>query len=238
MKTSDFDFDLPPDLIAQAPLPERSASRMLVVDRASQTWSHRCVTDLPPIVQPGDVMVVNDTRVFPARLLGAREDTGGRVELLLVEEVAPHIWECFFRASSSARPGMRLVFGDRQLVATIQDRGQGGRVRAELATEAPLFDVLESIGVPPVPPYIKRDDDHPEQVAMDRNRYQTVYARERGAVAAPTAGLHLDRQLLDKLQERGIERVPLTLHVGPGTFKPVIPWSLSATWSPRTRKER
>ncbi len=220
MRTSDFNFDLPPELIAQEPLPERSASRMLVLDRATGALTHRHVTDLPRYLRPGDLLVVNNTRVIPARVFGHRLDTGGRVELLLLEAMGDDVWTSYYRASGSPRAGLRFDLADGAVRGEIQEVLPGGRVRIRLNAEGALLDVLERHGVPPLPPYIKRGIAD-SRTPGDRSRYQTVYASRPGAVAAPTAGLHFTPELLSQLDTQGVRRTSVTLHVGPGTFKPV-----------------
>jgi len=221
MKTADFHYDLPPELIAQEPLPERTASRMMVVRRATGEWEHRRVADLPAYLRSGDLLVVNNTRVIPARLFGAMTDTGGQVEILLLEELAPGTWEAMFKASRPARAGTTFRLGHDRIEARIVSVAGEGRVTLALASAEPLPRVLEEEGVPPLPPYIKRNQEGDPRTAEDRRRYQTVYARRAGAVAAPTAGLHFSESLLQTLTDHGVRRAHVTLHVGPGTFKPV-----------------
>lgn len=221
MKTAEFDYDLPPDLIAQHPLEDRTAARMMVVERPSGTLSHRTVADLPEYLRGGDVLVVNDTRVIPARLLGVKEETGGRVELLLLEELAPGRWQALCGASRRPRAGARLRLGNGQLLATVVSLEPDGRVVVDLSADRPLAEVLNEVGLTPLPPYIKRDYTNPDATRPDRHDYQTVFARVPGAVAAPTAGLHLTEPLLQSLAGRGVRRVAVTLHVGLGTFRPV-----------------
>lgn len=231
MLTRDFDFELPEDRIAQEPAP-RGESRLLVLDApAGSEERHRRVADLPEILRPGDLLVVNDTRVIPARVFGHRllDDgtEGARVELLLIEPVdvddpaRATVWDALVRPGRKARPGTVLRFpvegtlkADSKLKAVVLAKGEDGRHRVRF-TE-PVGPHLESLGHVPLPPYIKRGD-RPE----DRERYQTVFARREGAIAAPTAGLHFTEELLERLSERGIERATVTLHVGIGTFKPV-----------------
>ena len=255
MKTSDFHFDLSPDLIAQQPLPNRGASRMLVVHKGGGKLEHRTIRDLPDYLVAGDVLVVNDTRVFPARVFGHREDTGGQVELLLVEAgnvqgqsghagtvecapplpisgamdggarstVPPHtaVWRALLRSGFHPRPGIRLILAEGALMAEVVETGEGGEIVLRLESDEPLMTVLDRFGVAPLPPYIKRNVPAPQSTVRDRDRYQTVYAEHTGAVAAPTAGLHFTSGLLRKLQDSGIQEVAVTLHVGPGTFRPV-----------------
>ncbi|MCS7101439.1 MAG: tRNA preQ1(34) S-adenosylmethionine ribosyltransferase-isomerase QueA [Burkholderiaceae bacterium] len=208
----DFDYELPPDLIAQQPLPQRSASRLLHVqpDRLTDL----SIADLPSLVEPGEVLVFNDTQVIKARLLGEKE-SGGRIEALIERVLGPQRALALLRASHAPRPGARLRFarGSNAASATVVARHED---LFELAFDRPLLPLLEQIGHVPLPPYIKHEDD-----ADDAQRYQTVYARTPGAVAAPTAGLHFDAPLLERLRARGAELVFLTLHVGAGTFQPV-----------------
>ena len=227
MKTVDFDFQLPPELIAQRPPQRRDQSRMMVVDRAVGAISHHGIADIGQFLRAGDLLVVNNTRVFPARLFGHREGTGGKVEVLLLERLADSStdggsWEAFFRASAKAAPGMRLSLADGLISAEITENRGGGRMVVQLTCPQGLDAVMETHGVPPVPPYIKRDrDPNGKQIRLDRDRYQTVYASCTGAVAAPTAGLHFTPELLASLASGGIDRAEVTLHVGPGTFQPV-----------------
>ncbi len=221
MKTADFDYDLPPELIAQHPLADREAARMMVVDRRTAGIEHHHVADLPDLLHPGDLLVVNDTRVIPARLLGAKENTGGRVELLLLEEQAPDRWVALCGASRRPRPGTRLAMAGGRIMAAVTAWEADGRVVVDLAADGPLIDVLDEVGLTPLPPYIKRDYANPDGMVADRHDYQTVFAREPGAVAAPTAGLHLTEALLARLRARGVAHAAVTLHVGLGTFKPM-----------------
>ncbi len=222
LKTSEFDFELPPELIAQEPLEDRAAARMMVVNRREETIAHAYVRDLPDFIQSGDLLVVNDTRVIPARIHGNKEGTGGRVELLLLEELANGEWEALCGSSRRPRVGVELVMAGGRILARVTGWQAGGRVTVAMRSEQPLIEVLEEVGIPPLPPYIKRSRERsPAAIQHDRDYYQTVYARVPGAVAAPTAGLHLTPGLLDQLAARGVERATVTLHVGMGTFKPV-----------------
>ena len=221
MLVSDFDFDLPPALIAQAPPAERSGSRLLRLDRGSGAVSHHRFADLPDLLAPGDLLVVNDTRVFPARLLGRRLPGGGAAECFLVKPAGePGLWSALVHPGQRLRPGSRMVFerGAAVLHAEVLDRHFHGRRTVRLWTEdgSPVAAAIDAVGHVPLPPYIKRDDAPP-----DRDRYQTIYARERGSIAAPTAGLHFTGALFDRLAARGIERATITLHIGYGTFQPV-----------------
>ena len=222
LKTVDFDFELPQELIAQEPLLDREAARMMVVDRASGTLSHHTVRDLPSFLKPHDCLVLNDTRVIPARLHGHKEGSGGHVELLLLEETAEGEWDALCGSSRRPKPGMRLLMAGGRLVAEVTGWREGGGVKVRLRGERPVMEVLEEVGLPPLPPYIKRPQA-PEQATLDRDRlyYQTVYARIPGAIAAPTAGLHLTESMLQELGRRGVSHAAVTLHVGMGTFKPV-----------------
>ncbi len=251
MLVSDFDYNLPEELIAQEPPAERGASRMLVVDRAAGTWEHRRFADLPEHLRAGDCVVLNDTRVLPARLVTRRE-SGGRTELLLLRKATEtgrrqgslrypkegeeaEVWEALARPAKRLRVGTRLEFGGR-LSATVLEQGEEGLVRVRLECEGELLAALEEVGLTPLPPYIKRPGAHPPgplppreggedaergREARDRERYQTVYAREPGAVAAPTAGLHFTSEGLAELEAQGVAVARLTLHVGLGTFRPV-----------------
>ncbi len=225
MKTADFDYDLPPELIAQEPLPERSESRMLVLPRHGGDITHRTVTDIVTCLHRGDLLVVNDTKVFPARITGHRLDTGGRAELLLTHRVenvgGGEIWEALMRSGFRPRRGMGLSMADGGLVAKILEPLADGRVRVRLEGREPLETVLDRHGKIPLPPYIKRGEGDTLRAVADRERYQTIYATRRGAVAAPTAGLHFTDDLLDVLKRVGVGVATVTLHVGPGTFRPV-----------------
>lgn len=216
---SDFDFDLPDGLIAQEAVP-RGESRLLVLDRASGTLADAVVGDLPRLLQPGDLLVVNDTRVIAARLLGRRDPSGGAVECLLIRHVEGDVWEALMHPGQKLKPGARVRFDGPggTLRAQVLDRHFFGRrtIRLDADGGADVDALIESLGHVPLPPYIKRAD-RPE----DRDRYQTVFARQRGSVAAPTAGLHFTDEILGELEERGVERTEITLHVGYGTFKPV-----------------
>jgi len=220
LKKSDFHYDLPPDLIAQAPLPERSASRLLVVPRGDAPVVDRGIRDLPELLQPGDLLVFNDTRVIPARLFG-RKASGGRVEILVERLLPGNEARVQVGASKTPKPGSRIALdagGDAEVLAR-----DGGFHHLRFHVSEPLEAWLEHAGRLPLPPYIQR-----EPGADDAERYQTVFAREPGAVAAPTAGLHFDEALLAALRERGVQTGHVTLHVGAGTFQPVRVDDLSA----------
>jgi S-adenosylmethionine:tRNA ribosyltransferase-isomerase len=216
-----FDFDLPPENIAQEPAPERESARLLVLDRATgRTAAHATIRDLPRFLQPTDLLVVNDTRVFPARLLGRRLPSGGTVECLLVRRLDAESWEALMHPGQKLHPGARVVFSGSGLVLHGEVVAQQfhGRRTVRLWTEdgQEVNRIVDAIGHIPLPPYIRR----PDQPA-DRDRYQTVYARERGSIAAPTAGLHLTERLLAEIEGMGVGREAVTLHVGYGTFQPV-----------------
>jgi len=217
MLLSDFDYDLPEELIAQQPLEQRDASRMLLVDRNGGTWKDSVFRRLPDYIRRNDVMVVNNTRVFPARLVGQRDPTGGRVEVLLTQEIEPDIWEALVRPAQRLKIGARLRFGD--LRAEILDWSTSGL--RQLRFDAPIAQLLDTLGQTPLPPYIKRPEGTSPAAVTDRERYQTIYARERGAIAAPTAGLHFTPRVTNELEARGARLVEITLHVGYGTFEPV-----------------
>ncbi|MEM7051006.1 MAG: tRNA preQ1(34) S-adenosylmethionine ribosyltransferase-isomerase QueA [Acidobacteriota bacterium] len=214
MLTDDFDFELPEAAIAQQPV-ARGSSRLLVVDEAARERRHRRVSDLADLLLPGDLLVVNDTRVIPARLFARRAATGARIELLLIEKVDDTLWDVLARPGRKARPGTRLELAEG-LEGRTESRPDSDDGRLRVRFSQPVEPFLEKLGHIPLPPYIKRPDN-----AADRERYQTVFAAKAGAVAAPTAGLHFDDALLAALEARGVERATVTLHVGIGTFKPV-----------------
>jgi len=214
LKLSDFDYHLPEELIAQRPVEPRDSSRLLVVNRDSGALAHRYFRDLPEYLRPGDALVLNETRVMPARLLGQREETGGSVEVLLLKRIDRDRWETLVKPGKKARPGQRLRFGDGLLTATVIDTTEfGGRV-VEFGYEGIFEEVLDRLGQMPLPPYIR------ERLA-DPERYQTVFAREWGSAAAPTAGLHFTPELLEQIRAMGVEIHKVVLHVGLGTFRPV-----------------
>ena len=213
MKKSDFNFELPPELVAQAPLPERSSSRLLLVPPAPAPFSDRLVRDLPEFLRAGDLLVFNDTRVIPARLFGMKE-SGGRVEILLERITASHEVRAQIGASKSPKPNSRIQLDDGTALTVLGRDGEFYQLRFD--TDEPLEQVLLRTGRMPLPPYIQRAAD-----ISDDERYQTVFARHAGAVAAPTAGLHFDQTLLEALKERGVDFGHVTLHVGAGTFQPM-----------------
>lgn len=227
MKTTDFDYHLPPALIAQQPARERTRAKMMIVRRSTGDITHGRVSDLPDFLNAGDLLVVNNTRVIPARLFGYKEQTGGRVELLLIEETGKDTWTALVRSARPPANGARLILASGRIRARVLARLECGGVVLKLSHNGSLTDILEEKGVAPLPPYIRRPKSAPnpssgtDTRAFDMRRYQTVYAEVSGAVAAPTAGLHFTRALLHKLKDSGVRRAAVTLHVGPGTFKPV-----------------
>ncbi|RKV69459.1 MAG: tRNA preQ1(34) S-adenosylmethionine ribosyltransferase-isomerase QueA [Streptococcus sp.] len=214
MNTADFDFDLPEELIAQTPLEKRDASRLLVVDKETGAFSDQHFDQIIDQLQPGDALVMNNTRVLPARLYGIKPETGGHVELLLLKNTQGDDWEVLAKPAKRLRVGAQISFGDGRLTATVvEELEHGGRI-VRFGYEGIFLEVLESLGEMPLPPYIH------EKLA-DRERYQTVYAKENGSAAAPTAGLHFTEELLEQIAAKGVKLVYLTLHVGLGTFRPV-----------------
>lgn len=213
----DFDYELPAELIAQAPLAERDASRMLVLDRREQTWIDSSFKEFTRYLQPGDVVVVNNSRVIPARLIGKREGSGGHVEIFLVREISENDWEALVRPGARLKKGSRASFGEGKLSAEMLDEPGAELRRVRFQCESSFDDALAEIGSTPLPPYIKR----PSGVSnTDRERYQTVYSKHRGAIAAPTAGLHFTPEMLAQVAEIA-SIAEITLHVGYGTFEPV-----------------
>jgi len=219
VQLQDFDFTLPPELIAQQPVARRDQARLLVVDRAQQRLTHDLFANIGTYLRAGDVLVVNDTKVIPARLYGWKVGTDGKVEVLLLHELQTGVWEVLLRPAAKTRPGMTIAFGDGVLSGRILERRAGGTMLIQF-TPAEVYAVLDRCGEVPLPPYIKRDGTA-AQYPFDRERYQTVYARHPGAVAAPTAGLHFTPELLAQLTQQGIACAAVTLHVGWGTFQPI-----------------
>jgi S-adenosylmethionine:tRNA ribosyltransferase-isomerase len=223
MKASDFDYELPLELIAQEPPARRDGARMMVLDRAARTIEHKQFADLPGYLRAGDLLVANDTRVIPARIFGrkAKAGTGGKVEFLLLEETEPGIWDALMRSRRRPKVGEQVILDEDLAVATVLEDGELGRVKVRVESQLPWLEVLERIGQTPLPPYIQRKEAPAERRAEDKVRYQTVFAREPGAVAAPTAGLHFTPEVLERLAAQGVDRAMVTLHVGIGTFRPV-----------------
>lgn len=215
LTTKDFDYHLPECLIAQTPLADRAASRLLVLDRQTGQKQDLHFDQIINFLNPGDALVVNETRVIPARLFGIKPETGGHLEVLLLNNTQGNQWECLIKPARRAKTGTQIVFGeDGRLTATVVSEGDhGGRI-IEFSYEGVFLEILESLGQMPLPPYIK-------ERLEDANRYQTVYAKENGSAAAPTAGLHFTDELLEAIKAKGVEIIPLVLHVGLGTFRPV-----------------
>jgi S-adenosylmethionine:tRNA ribosyltransferase-isomerase len=218
METTLFNYSLPEHLIAQHPPEGRDNSRMLVLHRKRRTIEHRSIREIGQFLTPKDRLVMNNTRVMPARLFGQKE-TGGKIELLLLREEQPYRWRVLMKSSRRPTPGSQLTLCEGLLRATMIADGEQGEALLQFESEHPILDLLETYGLPPLPPYISRHSS--EAYAADRDRYQTVYATQLGAAAAPTAGLHFTPDLLGSLQAQGIQRSELTLHVGLGTFRPV-----------------
>ena len=214
MKTHDFYFDLPEELIAQTPLERRDASRLLTLDKNTGAWTHRHFYDLPDLLRPGDCLIMNDSRVLPARLLGQRLPGGGACEVLLLIDRGNKVWECLVRPGKKLRRGAKVSFGNGELTAEIVDEVEGGNRLVRFDYDGIFLEVLERLGKMPLPPYIKAE-------LQDQERYQTVYSRVNGSAAAPTAGLHFTRELMETIQNRGVSIGYVTLHVGLGTFRPV-----------------
>ena len=214
MKTSDFYYDLPQELIAQTPLERRDGSRLLTLDKVTGEWEHRHFYDLPEYLNPGDCLILNDSRVLPARLLGQRLPGGGACEVLLLIDKGEGTWECLVRPGRKMKPGARLSFGDGELTAEVTEELPGGNRLVHFNYDGIFLEVLERLGKMPLPPYIKAE-------LQDQERYQTVYSRVNGSTAAPTAGLHFTRELMETIQSMGVPIGYVTLHVGLGTFRPV-----------------
>ena len=227
MRTEELNFDLPPELIAQVPAQTRSDSRLLHYTRASRTIEHRKFSDLPSLLKPTDVLVFNDSKVIPARFY-LRKPTGGRIEALFLSEPAPGQWLVLLRDFKNTAPILQIEGEKQNLSAEVLENRGGGEYLIKISQSIPALESLEQIGRMPLPPYIRRDKDHDDRDELDRRRYQTVYAEKPGAIAAPTAGLHFTPEILNRLDEMGIERVMVTLHVGAGTFKPIASETLAA----------
>ena len=213
MNKSDFYFDLPEELIAQTPLQKRDTSRLLHLNKQTGEISHEHFYDIKSYLKKGDCLVLNDSRVLPARLIGSRP-TGGSIELVLLRDLGDGKWECLSRPGRKTRPGQEIIFGDGELTATIVETIEGGNRVVQFHYEGVFLEVLERLGKMPLPPYIKEE-------LQDSERYQTVYSRELGSAAAPTAGLHFTKELLEEIKEMGVKVCFVTLHVGLGTFRPV-----------------
>ena len=214
MKTSDFYYDLPQELIAQTPLEQRDSSRLLVLNRGEQTLEHRSFSDILEYLRPGDCLVMNNSRVLPARLLGKRLPGGGAAEVLLLQDKGNKVWECLVRPGRKLQQGAKISFGEGLLTATVEEVLVSGNRLVRFDYEGIFLELLERLGKMPLPPYIKEE-------LQDAERYQTVYSKINGSAAAPTAGLHFTKELLRKIEEKGIRLAYVTLHVGLGTFRPV-----------------
>lgn len=214
MKTSDFYYDLPQELIAQDPLEDRSSSRLLHLDRNSGKIDHGVFSDILSYLNPGDCLVINDTKVIPARLYGHKEDTGALIEILLLKRRENNIWETLVKPGKKARPGAKIVFGNGILKGEVLDIVEEGNRLIQFTYEGIFEEILDQLGEMPLPPYITHK-------LKDKNRYQTVYAKHEGSAAAPTAGLHFTKELLEKVEAMGVKIAHVTLHVGLGTFRPV-----------------
>ena len=214
MKTSDFNYELPKELIAQTPLEKRDTSRLMTLDRKTGAWEHHHFYELPDFLEPGDCLILNNSRVLPARLLGQRIPGGGACEVLLLIDRGEKTWECLVRPGKHLRQGAKLSFGNGELTAEVTQVLEGGNRLVRFNYEGIFLEVLDRLGKMPLPPYIKEE-------LQDRERYQTVYSKVVGSAAAPTAGLHFTKELLQKVQEMGVNVGYVTLHVGLGTFRPV-----------------
>ncbi len=214
MNVSDFNFELPQELIAQDPLEDRSSSRLLVLDRKTGAVCHKTFRDVTSYLKPGDCLVINDTKVIPARLYGVREETGAKIEVLLLKRREGDVWETLVKPGKKARLGTRLSFGDGLLKGTVTDVAEEGNRLIRFFYEGIFEEILDRLGQMPLPPYITHE-------LKDKNRYQTVYAKHDGSAAAPTAGLHFTEELLEEIRDMGVEIAHVTLHVGLGTFRPV-----------------
>ena len=214
LKKSDFYFDLPEELIAQDPLEDRSSSRLLMLDKTTGQTEHHVFKDIVDYLRPGDCLVLNNTKVLPARLMGSKEDTGATIEVLLLKRRENDIWETLVKPGKKAKPGTKMVFGDGLLEAEVLEVVEEGNRLIQFRYEGIFEEVLDKLGEMPLPPYITHK-------LQDKNRYQTVYARYEGSAAAPTAGLHFTKELLQQIADKGVEIVYVTLHVGLGTFRPV-----------------
>lgn len=214
MKTSDFYYDLPEELIAQDPLEDRSSSRLMILDKVTGKTEHHVFREIIDELNPGDCLVINDTKVIPARLIGAKEDTGAKIEVLLLKRGADDVWETLVKPGKKARPGARISFGDGLLVGEVMDVVEEGNRLIHFEYEGIFEEILDQLGQMPLPPYITHQ-------LQDKDRYNTVYAVHSGSAAAPTAGLHFTPELLEEIRAKGVEIAPVTLHVGLGTFRPV-----------------
>ncbi len=214
MNLHDFYYELPQELIAQDPLEDRSGSRLLCLDRASKTVSHHIFREITDMLEPGDCLVLNDTKVIPARLMGSKAETDAKIEVLLLKRLEDRVWETLVKPGKKAKPGTKISFGDGLLTGEVLEVVEDGNRRIRFDYEGIFEEILDRLGQMPLPPYITHQ-------LKDKNRYQTVYAKHDGSAAAPTAGLHFTKELLEKIREKGVQIVRITLHVGLGTFRPV-----------------
>ncbi len=214
MKVSEFNYDLPKELIAQVPIKNRDTSRLMVLDRKTQTIEHKIFKDILDYLEPGDCLVRNNTKVIPARLYGKKQETGANVEFLLLKRMEGDIWEVMVKPGKKLMPGTKVTFGEGLLQAEILEKLEGGNRKVKFEYQGIFNEILNEIGLMPLPPYI-------HEKLKEKDRYQTVYAKYEGSAAAPTAGLHFTEQLLEKIKEKGVEIANVTLHVGIGTFRPV-----------------
>jgi len=216
MKLSSFDYNLPPELIAKSPVEKRDSSRLMVLHRDDGHIEHRRFSDIVEYLKPSDILVVNNTKVIPARLIGHKKQTGGEVEILLLRHESENLWNCLVRPGRRLMPGARVEFKDGLMEAEIVEHREGGQRLVRFTHQGDFYQTLEKVGQVPLPPYIDR-----QPMEADKNRYQTIYAKEEGAVAAPTAGLHFTPELMQKVKAKGVEVLEILLHVGWGTFKGV-----------------
>ena len=214
MKRQDFYYELPEELIAQDPLEDRSSSRLLVLDKESGAVSHHVFKDIVEYLHAGDCLVINDTKVIPARLIGAKVGTDAKIEILLLKRKENNVWETLVKPGKKAKPGTKISFGNGLLIGEVLDIVEEGNRLIQFSFEGIFEEILDQLGQMPLPPYITHQLE-------DKNRYQTVYAKHTGSAAAPTAGLHFTPELLDKIEKKGVEIARVTLHVGLGTFRPV-----------------
>jgi S-adenosylmethionine:tRNA ribosyltransferase-isomerase len=214
MLVKDYDYELPEELIAQDPLEDRSASRLMVLDKHTGAYTHHVFKEIIDYLEPGDCLVINNTKVIPARLIGEREETGGKVEVLLLKRLEADVWETLVKPGKKCKPGARLSFGNGLLRAEVLSVEEEGNRRIRFEYEGIFEEILDQLGQMPLPPYITHE-------LKDKNRYQTVYAKYEGSAAAPTAGLHFTKELLENIKKKGVEIASVTLHVGLGTFRPV-----------------
>ena len=228
MKLSEFDYSLPKELIAQHPLPSRDGSRLMVLNRKDNSIDHNIFSNFPDYLHNGDLLIMNNTKVFPARLIGNKKISGGKVELLLIQETGPQIWKAMLKSSGKIKDNTEITFNSNNISAVVLEKYKnklggkdcGAEWLIKFESEEDVKNIMDKIGYVPLPPYIKRSTNRPSS-SMDKERYQTVYASKRGAIAAPTAGLHFTNEILNSVKKKGVETAEVTLHVGTGTFKPV-----------------